>query len=103
LEREREGLERRGVRLVAVGPSGDRAAAAVASVLRIRYPVIGDPKRQLYDRFGYRRVLAVLQESGSIVVDARGIVRLVHRGANPAAALPWPEIVRVLDEIAPPR
>ena len=100
LERERSELDARGVRLVGVGPGGDTAASAVHSVLRLGYPVIGDARRRVYDRFGFRRVLAVVQESGVALVDAGGTLRFIHRSANPAAALPWGDVVRALDTMA---
>ncbi len=86
--------------LAAVGPGGESTAAAVRSVLKIGYPLIADPRRHVYDRFGYRRVLAVVQESGTALVDRGGTVRFVHRTANPAAALPWADVLRALDALA---
>ena len=97
MERERSELEARGIQLIGVGPGGDASASAVRSVLRLGYPVIGDTHRRVYDRFGFRRVLAVVQESGVALVDAGGTLRFIHRVANPSGALPWPEVTRALD------
>ena len=97
MERERSGREARGIQLVGIGPGGDASASAVKSVLRLGYPVIGDARRHVYDRFGFRRVLAVVQESGVALVDAAGTLRFIHRSANPTGALPWADVVRALD------
>lgn len=97
MERERSELAARGVRLVGVGPGSDASASAVRKVLRLEYPLIGDARRRVYDRFGFRRVLAVVQESGVALVDGAGTLRYIHRVSNPAGALPWPKVVRALD------
>jgi len=74
--------------VLGIGPGGDRAAAVAARALRLDYPLHGDPRGVVYRRFGYRTVLGVIQQSGTIVVDRRGIVRVAHRTSNPATALP---------------
>ncbi len=74
--------------VLAVGPGGEQAAAIAARSLRLSYLLFGDPTGVVYRRFGYRTVLGIIQQSGTVVVDRRGIVRLVHRSTNPGTALP---------------
>lgn len=59
-----------------------------ARALLVAYPLYGDPRGIVSQRFGYRTVLGVIRQSGTIVVDRHGIVRVAHRSANPATALP---------------
>lgn len=98
--REQGKLERLGAGLIGVGPGGQAAADRARKALRLGYPMIGDPEGATYDGFGFRRVLGILQQSGVVVVDRAGTVRLVHRVTNPGQALPLARVREVLEGLA---
>ena len=89
------------MRIVAVGPGSERAAALAARAIGVGYPLLADPRTLLAKRFGFRRLLGLLQESGVAVIDRAGTVRMLHRTANPGAALHMEEVRRVLDALDP--
>jgi peroxiredoxin len=74
--------------LLGIGPGGEQAAAIAARSLRLDYPLFGDPKSVVFRRFGYRTVLGIIRQSGTVVIDRQGIVRVAHRSSNPVTALP---------------
>ncbi len=96
MERELSDLRARGADVIAVGPGGEKATALTRRALKVSYPLLGDPDGEVYARFGFARVLGVIQQSGTIVLDAHGTVLLAHRSANPASALPLAEIKAAL-------
>lgn len=89
-------MKERDAAIVAVGPGNDAAAARVKRLFGIGYPVFGDPKLQVYSLFGYDRVLAVVRQSGTIVVDRDGRIVFRHRTANPFDALPFDAVLAAL-------
>ena len=97
MERKSSDLRERGAEIVAVGPGSDAAAARVKSLLGVSFPVFGDPRLEVYSLFDYRRVLAVVRQSGTVVIDRDGVIRLLHRTANPLDALPFDRVLEVLD------
>ena len=96
LERERKRIEAAGARIIAVGPGSEAAAGRVKRLFRLSYPVFGDRSGSVYGVFGFRRVLAVIQQSGAVVVDADGVVRYVHRTASMQNSLHLDDILRTL-------
>jgi hypothetical protein len=98
LEREAAGLKQAGIATFAVGPGSQATATRVGDALRLSFPVIGDAG-PVYDLLGFRRVLGLLQQSGLVVVDRGGVLRLVHRTANPADALPLEQVRDLLTRL----
>ena len=82
--------------VIGVGPGRQSAADLARRALKLSYPLFGDPDYDVYSAFGFRRIGGVLQQSGTIVIDRDGIVRLAHRMANPAGALPMQQVRRAL-------
>jgi peroxiredoxin len=102
LERRSDELRSRDAEIVAVGPGSHAAAARVKTLLGASFPVFGDPRLDVYTLFGYRRVLAVVRQSGTVVVGREGIIALLHRTANPFDALPFDEVLATLGRGAAP-
>ena len=50
----------------------------------------------VFSLFGYERVLAIVRQSGTVVIDRQGVVAMLHRTANPFDALPFDEVLRAL-------
>ena len=101
MERKSHLLRERRAEIVAVGPGSQAAAERVRGLLRVSFPVYGDPRLEVYTMFGYGRVLAIVRQSGTVVVDRDGSVAMVHRTANPLDALPFGEVLAALDRSAP--
>ena len=97
MERERDsrwkGL---GVRTVAVGPGGELGARTARAVTRVSYPLLADPRHRLYDAFGFARTLGFIRQSGVVVVNRTGVVRMIHRTAMPGGAFPVEAVDRAL-------
>jgi peroxiredoxin len=72
--------------LVILGDSPDRAAR-YAHVLGVPFPVLADPSREVYHRFGLEKAYLLLQRTASVVIDRSGRIRYMKRVANPMAWL----------------
>lgn len=99
LERKREKIEAAGARVIAVGPGTEISADRVTRLFGLHYPVFGDRRASVFGVFGFKRVLAVVQQSGVAVIDRDGAVRYIHRTANFADALRLDDVMRTLTEI----
>jgi alkyl hydroperoxide reductase subunit AhpC len=65
-------------------------------MLGLSFPLFGDPRLNVFSLFGYERVLAIVRQSGTVVIDRQGVVAMLHRTANPFDALPFDEVLRTL-------
>ncbi len=68
--------------LIVLGDTPERARAYAES-LKVPFPVLADPDRAVYHRYGLEKTLGVIQRTASVVVDRDGIVRYVKRATNP--------------------
>ena len=68
--------------LVILGDTLDRARQ-YANALKLPFPVLADPDRQVYGRFGLDKALIVIQRTASVVVDQAGVIRYLRRATNP--------------------
>ena len=99
MEREREHINQLDARILGIGPASDATARRVEKLGRIHYRLFGDPRGDVYALFGFRKVLAVVQQSGAAVIDRDGVVRYLHRTANPQAALQLDEVIQTLERL----
>ena len=67
--------------LVILGDSLDRAHS-YSDQLHLPFPVLSDPERAIYHRFGLRKAF-LLQRTASVLVDASGTIRYLKRATNP--------------------
>lgn len=83
MERVRNDLEARGVRIIAVGPHSQAAADRMRRVRGLGYAVTGDPDGRFFTLFGFQKKLAgLLQESGTVAIARDGTVRYIHHTPN---------------------
>ncbi len=68
--------------LVILGDTLDRARK-YASALKLPFPVLADPDRQVYERFGLDKAFIVMQRTASVIVDQAGVIRYLRRAVNP--------------------
>jgi peroxiredoxin len=68
--------------LVILGDTPERARS-YASLLKAPFPVLADPEREVYHRYGLDRAVLVIQRTASIVVDREGVIQYIKRATNP--------------------
>ncbi len=61
---------------------GVEQAHRYAETLKLPFPVLADPDRRVYHRYGLDKVFLV-QRTASVVIDRQGIVRYLHSALNP--------------------
>jgi peroxiredoxin len=67
--------------LVILGDTLEQARS-YGEALHLPFPVLSDPEREVYHRFGLE-VRFFLQRTASVVVDAVGVIRYIRRTTNP--------------------
>jgi thioredoxin-dependent peroxiredoxin len=72
--------------LVILGGKSEQAKAYAES-LHTPFPVLADPDREVYEKFGLEKAMFVIQRTASVIVDRHGIVRYIRRVTNPMAWL----------------
>lgn len=72
--------------LVILGDTPDRARRYAES-LHTPFPMLADPDREVYRRFGLEKALLVIQRTASVVVDRQGVIRYIKRATNPTTWL----------------
>ena len=98
--RAQDEIRRLGAAIYAIAPGGPRMAKSVAASLKLPYPLLYDPKAEVFARFGFEKRLFVIQQSGTVLVDRSGIVRHARRTANPLASLDLAELREQLAALA---
>ena len=68
--------------LVILGETIERAKQ-YAQTLKTPFPVLADPDREVYRRYGLEKALFVIQRTSSVVIDRKEIVRYRKRSTNP--------------------
>ena len=86
--------------MYAIAPGGPRMAKSTAARLDLPFPLLHDPKAEVFARFGFEKRLYVIQQSGTVLVDRSGLIRYVRRSANPVASLDLTELIGRLGAIA---
>lgn len=85
--------------LVILGDTLDRARQ-YANALKLPFPVLADPDRQVYGRFGLDKAFIVIQRTASVVVDQAGVIRYLRRATNPMTWLQESrELLRVVTSL----
>ena len=102
LGRMEQDLEDRGATALVIGGGTALAARLATRWLKLPYPVLHDPGREVYRAYDFERLLGVYQQSGTVVVGADGTILFECRGANPQKALPRSEVLAALDRYSGP-
>ena len=68
--------------LLILGDSAERAQKYENS-LHLPFPVLSDPQRLVYHRYGLQKALIFLQRTASLVVDKDGFIRYLRTATNP--------------------
>lgn len=89
-------LEELGARVLVIGGGSQTTARMAARLLNVPYPILFDAERKLYAVYGFERAAGLIQQSGTVLVDRAGTVRLVERGLNPFQALDTEKLLHAL-------
>jgi peroxiredoxin len=68
--------------LVILGAGIDQTKEYAGS-LHTPFPVLADPDRAVYGKFGLDKAMVVIQRTASVVVDRQGVIRYIRRATNP--------------------
>jgi len=96
LGRMKDELERHNAIAIVIGGGTELAATLATRWLKLPWPILRDPERAAYRAYGLDRSLGLIQQSGTMVVDAEGILRYAHGGLNPQAAFPRDQVLAAL-------
>ena len=77
-------------------------ATAFARVLRLAVPVLSDPNREAFLSFGFDRAFAVIQKSGTVLVDSRGVIRYSLSARNPMETFDLAALMREVEKLPRP-
>jgi peroxiredoxin len=58
-------------------------ARGYAEILHLPFPVLADPQRSVYHRYGLEKVFPFIQRTASVVIDRAGIIRYLKIATNP--------------------
>jgi peroxiredoxin len=62
-------------------------ARQYASILHLPFPVLADPERSVYHRYGLEKAVIFVQRTASLVIDRRGVIRYMRTATNPTVWL----------------
>ncbi len=82
--------------VLVIGGGSCEDAIRLQQRLQLPFPVLADPERAVFGRYGLDKVLHVIQRSGTVLVDAQGVIRHLHRVTLPAEALDEAALLAVL-------
>ena len=54
-----------------------------ANVLKLPFPVLSDPEREVYSKYELEKFFMLIQRTASIVIDREGRVQYLKRTTNP--------------------
>ena len=58
-------------------------AKRYAESLHLPFPVLADPERKVYHRYGLEKALLFIQRTASVVIDRKGVIRYMKSTTNP--------------------
>jgi peroxiredoxin Q/BCP len=92
-------LQAAGATVLVIGGGSLKHAQRLAERLSLPFPVLADPEHRVYRAYHLSKALLLFQTSATLLVDKSGIVRYVHRAANPYASLDNAELRRELAKL----
>jgi peroxiredoxin len=94
-----EQLRTQETEVLILGGGSRKAAERLSARFNLPFPVLVDPDRSVYRRYGLDKVLIALQRSGTFLIDKQGIVRYIHQVTNPQASVAKDELMREVEQL----
>ena len=88
------------VEVLVIGGGTPARAQAMVSKLRLPFPVLADPEREVYQRYNLTKKLVMIQQSGTMLIDQQGVIRYSKRFTNPQEWIGSREIGHLLEATA---
>src|SRR4051812_21907095 len=95
LGRHYEEFKAQGAEVLVIGGGPVNRAETMAKNVRLPFPILADPERNVYAHYSLSQKMIVMQQSGLILVDKQGIIRHIQRFTNPQAWMRSKEISEV--------
>jgi peroxiredoxin len=92
-------LDSRGATAVVIGSGTALSHRLATRWLRLPWPVLRDPDRSVYREYGLIRRFVLIQQSGTFIVDGKGILRYAHGGLSPYDAFHTDEVTATLRQL----
>ena len=90
-------LQLRGTTVLLIGGGTQQEAQRLSARLDLPFPVVADPDREVYHRYGLEKVMLLMQRSGSVLVNKQGNISYIHRATNPMAGLEKEELLKEIE------
>jgi len=101
LRRDHEEFERRGARIVVIGPEGGEAFRRYWKAHDLPFTGLPDPEHRVLDLFGQQfRLLRLGRMPALAVVDREGMLRYAHHGSSMRDIPTNEEILGVIDGLS---
>ncbi len=68
--------------LIILGDPIDRARK-YAETLHLPFPVLADPNREVYHRYGLQKAAILIQRTATVLLDKEGVIRYQKTVTNP--------------------
>jgi peroxiredoxin len=68
--------------LIILGDPLERARKYV-ELLKLPFPVLADPSRKVYHRYGLQKAAVLIQRTATVLLDKEGVIRYQKRVTNP--------------------
>jgi peroxiredoxin len=68
--------------LLLLGDSPEKARG-YAETLHLPFPILSDPERNIYHRYGLEKAMIFIQRTASIVIDRDGVIRYLKTTTSP--------------------
>ncbi len=78
-----EPMKKAGTEVIVILGDSLEKAKRYADVLKLPFPVLSDPEREVYRMYELEKYFQLIQRTASIVVDRDGIVQYLKRTTNP--------------------
>lgn len=79
-------LRQQDVLPLVIGGGTVKQARMVARLYKVRFPILADEERAIYQRFGLDKVLFAIQRSATALIDKEGKLRFFHATTMPGAS-----------------
>lgn len=95
-------FQKAGAEVLVVIPGSQQQAGSYAEGLHLSFPILADPEREVYLRYGLTRMMTLLQRSEMFILDREGRIRFAQGHGLPTRLPDVPEVLVALRDISSP-